>query len=50
MLQKLSGKWHELVTGLIVNTPHSTLERVVTTQLLFREIPEDVIDAYVLTG
>ena len=49
ILRKLSGKTHAVVTGLVVKTPEKTQERTVTSYVEFREIPEDVMDAYVRT-
>ncbi|HEV2883294.1 MAG TPA: Maf family protein [Pyrinomonadaceae bacterium] len=52
MLQMLSGRWHEVLTGLAIvrsGTNQSIVEHE-TTRVLFAEISSDEIDWYISTG
>lgn len=53
MLRRLSGRWHEVLTGvaLVRNSPKKT-ESVAyeTTRVLFAEMLDEEIDGYVATG
>lgn len=50
MLQRLSGRPHQVKTGVAVYDSKRTESVVVTTQVMFRDISEAEIDAYVQTG
>ncbi|MBC8316849.1 MAG: septum formation inhibitor Maf [Desulfobulbaceae bacterium] len=52
MLQRLSGRWHEVWTGFCVLRPADGLHvlEAVCTRVLFRELTEELCRAYVLTG
>ncbi len=51
MLSLLSGRWHEVHTGVCLRTPDGTLrERVETTRVLFRRLTPGEIARYVATG
>merc|ERR1711879_87686 len=54
-LRRLSGSWHEVMTGiaLVVSdsvTEHRIQHQVVTTRVLFRALGNDEIAAYLETG
>ena len=49
MLRNLSGKWHEVVTGLALRTSDRVVSRTVVTRVEFRDLSEDEIAAYVAT-
>jgi septum formation protein len=52
MLTKLSGRQHEVITGTAIyeKARDSSIRRAVTTKVLFKELSEDEISAYVATG
>jgi septum formation protein len=50
MLRLLSGKMHEVITGVCLRTAGKTICFHVATAVLFRKIPEEEIEAYVATG
>lgn len=52
MLKKLSGRRHQVITGYAVIDTEAErhVSRTVSTDVLFKELTEDEIDAYVLTG
>ena len=50
MLQRLSGRSHRVKTGVAVHDSERTESVVVTTRVMFRDISEAEIDAYVQTG
>ena len=50
MLRALSGRWHEVSTGLAVGVDGIVETAVVTTRVLFRKLDDVEIDAYVATG
>lgn len=52
MLKRLSGRWHEVWSGFSIQKPAESLcvQQAVRTQVLFRELTEDLCRAYVLTG
>jgi len=52
MLAKLSGRQHEVITGTAIfeKTKGSAIRRSVTTKVLFKELSDDEISAYVATG
>lgn len=47
MVKTLSGKSHEVVTGLVVCTKDQFLERSVVTTVEFIQIPDSAIDYYI---
>lgn len=50
MLRLLSGKVHSVFTGVCIADRYGTLERVVETKVLFKELNEKTIKDYVLSG
>ena len=50
MLRRLSGRAHQVMTGLTVRCGHRAETRTVVTDLRFRELSEGEILAYVATG
>jgi septum formation protein len=50
MLRALSGKTHQVYTGLAVVTPTATHSHVETTNVVFREITEDELTHYIASG
>jgi septum formation protein len=50
MLHMLSGKTHEVITGVCLRTTNHTLTFHAATQVLFRELSEEEICAYVKSG
>ena len=52
MLRKLSGRAHQVITGYAVidRRDHRRLSRVVSTDVFFKQLTDEEIDAYVLTG
>lgn len=50
MLRLLSGKLHEVITGVCLRSAGKTVCFHVTTAVLFRELSEEEIAAYVATG
>jgi nucleoside triphosphate pyrophosphatase len=50
MLKALSGKWHEVLTGVTLLQGHKILSDVAVTRVKFSEMSEPEIDWYVSTG
>ena len=51
MLQQLSGRWHEVHTGVCLRGPNGCHRlHVETTRVLFSALSADMIDRYVRTG
>ena len=50
MLRFLSGKVHQVLTGVYVAYGDRELSQVCTTQVYFRKLTEEEIEAYVATG
>ena len=50
MLRLLSGKMHEVITGVCLRSPEKTVCFHTATAVLFRELSEEEIAAYVATG
>lgn len=50
MLQRLSGRSHQVKTSVAVHDGERTESIVVTTRVMFRQISETEIDAYLQTG
>jgi septum formation protein len=50
MLRALSGKWHEVLTGITLLRGHKILSDVAVTRVKFCEMSESEIDWYVSTG
>lgn len=50
MLQQLSGRWHEVLTGVVVGQRGQYLQEVVTTKVKFGKIPALDIAHYVASG
>jgi septum formation protein len=50
MLRALSGRWHEVLTGVTLVRGHKVLSDVDTTRVKFAEMSESEIDWYVATG
>ena len=52
MLKKLSGRAHQVITGFAVvdKKTSRTISRTVSTVVVFKELTQEEIDAYVLTG
>lgn len=49
-LRLLSGRVHQVLTGVSLRTPTSTLSFVETTEVVFAKLPDAVISAYVASG
>ena len=49
MLRKLSGRWHEVSTAMVLFIGHKKIEAVVTTKVHFRKLDKNTIKAYVDT-
>lgn len=47
MLKKLSGKWHQVITGVVLCTKERRHGFAVTTQVKFAELTEEEIEYYV---
>ena len=47
MLKKLSGKWHQVITGVVLSTKEKRHSFTVTTQVKFAELTEAEIEYYV---
>jgi septum formation protein len=50
MLRALSGRWHEVLTGVTLLRGHKVLSDVDITRVKFAEMSEPEIDWYVATG
>lgn len=50
MLRLLSGRGHEVITGLCVLAPGRESARAVTTRVFFRPLSDEEIDAYIASG
>ena len=50
MLRMLSGKTHYVYTGYAINKDDKLVSGVVKTEVLFNELSEELIDAYVASG
>jgi len=50
MLRLLSGKTHQVLTGIAVLTPRKCLTAVETTQVTFSQIGEDELAHYLASG
>lgn len=50
MLSDLSGKWHQVMTGLTVLRGDRCITDVVETEVCFRDLTEKEIDDYIQTG
>ncbi len=50
MLSALSGRWHEVHTGVCVKTPDSKESFVETTKVKFHDLDDATIEMYVKTG
>jgi septum formation protein len=50
MLQRLSGRVHKVLTGVVVNGPHGTRSALSETDVYFREIGRDEALAYWQSG
>ena len=50
MLQKLSGKMHEVYTGVTIRKGDSTISEHEVSRVFFRELSREEIRAYVATG
>jgi septum formation protein len=50
MLRALSGRWHEVLTGVTLLRGHKILSDVAITRVKFSEMSEPEIDWYVSTG
>ncbi|MDF7799950.1 Maf family protein [Pontiellaceae bacterium B1224] len=50
MLSKLSGRMHEVITGVCVSNKQRTEVISVTTQVFFRSLEKEEIECYIATG
>jgi len=50
MLKKLSGKWHQVFTGVCLICGEHAQTQVDKTDVLFSELTQELIDGYVATG
>jgi len=50
MMQRLSGRCHQVMTAVALVSPHQQLERLVITEVCFREISAAEMEAYWQTG
>lgn len=50
MLRRLSGRSHQVMTGIAVSSPSGVRSQVVTSQVIFRALTEAEISWYVSTG
>jgi septum formation protein len=50
MLRALSGRWHDVSTGLAVSVEGALETALATTRVLFRNLEDADVDAYVATG
>lgn len=50
MLQRLSGRTHQVMTGVAVRYKGQQLSKVCITDVSFRQLTAEEIDAYIATG
>lgn len=50
MLRQLSGRRHQVITGVAVSGPQGLVSLSVTTHITLRQLSDDEIDAYWATG
>jgi septum formation protein len=50
MLRNLSGKMHQVLTGVVIVSEDEVIEFVEKTEVEFRELPEGLINDYVDSG
>ena len=50
MLRALSGRRHEVITGLALLTPHGEQCSAVCTEVVFRTLSDAELEAYIATG
>lgn len=50
MLSSLSGKEHRVISALCVTNGEKTIRKASVTKVLFRELSDNEIDAYIATG
>ena len=50
MLSALSGRWHEVFTGVALLTPEKTLTSLGRTRVHFVSVREEEIERYILSG
>ena len=50
MLRRLRGRWHEVVTGLVVMAPDVTRQGAVTSRVKMRSYSDEELEAYVRSG
>ena len=50
MLQRLSGRTHQVMTGVAVRYKGQQLSKVCVTDVSFRQLTAEEIDAYIATG
>lgn len=50
MIQKLSGREHLVITGYAVLCQNNLINNLVTTKIVFRDLSEHEIEAYLQTG
>ena len=50
MLQRLSGRTHQVMTGVAVRYKGQQMSEVCVTDVSFRQLTADEIDAYIATG
>lgn len=50
MLHRLSGRWHEVVTGIALVSPASVETAAVVSRVLMAELDERRIETYVASG
>jgi septum formation protein len=48
--ERLSGRTHEVWTGLIVSHEASKIETVVRSQVTFGKVTDEILEAYIATG
>jgi septum formation protein len=50
MLRRLSGRWHDVITGVCVRGPEKYMSRVATTSVQFASLTAADVDWYVASG
>lgn len=50
MLRTLSGRWHQVITGLCLLTPEKEIVDSVTTRVRFANLTDQEIEAYLRSG